>query len=162
MPPHALENAVSQAPALNFCPGITEGQALNLEMSASFPVFPVARVLTQWPRRAHCLSPPLTQLSKRKRDLVPAAAARSTASQTSAQAARSGLDCGVEHKAGRTAVTRAAVSAVCAQTPLPPAARALPSSASVWIQASQPSETLLAPLLFKWIIKEVGRRHYLY
>lgn len=94
--------------------------------------------------------------------MVPAASAPSTASETPAQAAHSGLDCGVEHEVGRTAVTRVAVSAVCAQTPLPPAARALPSLASVWIQASQPSETLLAPLLFKWIIKEVGQLHYLY
>ena len=114
-------------------------------------------------RRTHCPSPPLTQLSKRTWHLVPTASAASTASQTPARAARSGLDYGVEHEAGRAAVTWAAVSIICAQTSLPPAARPLhPSLASVWIQATQPSETLFTPLLFKWIIKEVGRLHYLY
>lgn len=68
--PTALENAVSQGPSPLFQgnqrPGVECGNEHIL------PCLPVAHILSRRPRRIYSPSCPLTQLSKRKRDLVPA------------------------------------------------------------------------------------------
>lgn len=101
---------------------------------------------------------PSTQLSKRKWDLVPAAASLSTALQTS-------LGCPLghlEHQGGRAEMAGATESHLCSSI----------TASCSWspglllglcLDPGQPAfRNMLVPLSFNWIIKEGGRPCYLY
>lgn len=76
--PTALENAVSQGPSPISSPLLQGNQRPGVECGNEhiLPCLPVAHILSRRPRRIYSPSCPLTQLSKRKRDLVPAASAQ--------------------------------------------------------------------------------------
>ena len=81
--PTALENAVSQGPSPISNPLFQGNQRPGVECGNEhiLPCLPVAHILSRRPRRVYSPSCPLTQLSKRKRDLVPAASQHSLADQ---------------------------------------------------------------------------------